>query len=122
MIIKHPYPKNPGDPFYKQFADPARAYSNLPSALDYFRRNPANPEDLDPLDGLDYRRTAAADAQKEREAAKPARRVLVTITHEDTGQREELTDEPGATFQPAPPEPRTLASQPEQSDQQPALF
>jgi len=30
------YPRLPADPFYQQFADPARAYSNLPAMEQFY--------------------------------------------------------------------------------------
>lgn len=40
MSNENIFPPHPWDEFYKQFADPLRAYSNLPSAYAYYLENP----------------------------------------------------------------------------------
>ena len=53
------FPREPNDEFYKQFDDPARAYSNMPSAYAYALENPTTAECE--LDYINYVRKLATE-------------------------------------------------------------
>lgn len=55
------FPDKPNDPFYQQFDDPLRAYSNLPGLYKYYRRYPDNRyNEKDQMDHVLYARRLAS--------------------------------------------------------------